>query len=90
MKTHRAYLLLFKYRLSFVSKYAKTKISSHKTEINGRHFPDDIFQCILLNENALISIKNSLKFFPKGPINHISTLVQIMAWRQDIIEANDG
>ena len=49
---------------------------------NGRHFPDDIFNCIFLNENAWISIKISLKFVPKGPINKIPALVQIMAWRR--------
>ena len=49
---------------------------------NGRHFPDDIFKCIFLNENAWILIKISLKFVPKGPINKIPTLVQIMAWRR--------
>ena len=49
---------------------------------NGRHFPDDIFQCIFLNENVLIAIKISLKFVAKGPINHIPALVQIMAWRR--------
>ena len=27
-------------------------------------------------------IKNSLKFVPKGPINNIPALVQIMAWRR--------
>ena len=47
---------------------------------NGRHFPDDMFKCIFLNENVLISIKISLKFVPKGPINNIPALVQIMAW----------
>ena len=36
---------------------------------NGRYFPDDIFKWIFLNENVLISIKISLKFVPKGPIN---------------------
>ena len=41
---------------------------------NGRHFPDEIFKCIL-------SIKISLAFVPKGPINNIPSLVQIMAWR---------
>ena len=30
----------------------------------------------------LISIKISLKFVPKGPINSIPALVQIMAWRR--------
>ena len=49
---------------------------------NGRHFADDIFKCILLNENAWIPNKISLKFVPKGPINNISSLVQIMAWRR--------
>ena len=49
---------------------------------NGRHFPNDIFKWIFLNENVLISIKISLKFVPRGPINNIPTLVQIMAWRR--------
>ena len=35
-----------------------------------------------LNENVRISIKNSLKFVPKGSINNIPALVQIMAWRR--------
>ena len=38
---------------------------------NGRHFADDIFKCILSNENIWIPLKISLKFVPKGPINHI-------------------
>ena len=49
---------------------------------NRRHFADDIFQCIFLNENVCIPIKISLKFVPKGPINNIPALVQIMAWRR--------
>ena len=49
---------------------------------NGLHFPDDIFKCIFLNENERISIKISLKFVPKIPINNIPALVQIMAWRR--------
>ena len=49
---------------------------------DGLHFPDDIFNCIFLNENVQISIKISLKFVPKGPINNIPALVQIMAWRR--------
>ena len=49
---------------------------------NGRHFADDIFQCIFLNENAWISLKISLKFVPKGPINNNPAFVQIMAWRR--------
>ena len=49
---------------------------------NGRHFPDDIFKCIFLNQNAWISLKISLKFVPKVRINHTQALVQIMAWRR--------
>ena len=49
---------------------------------NRRHFADDIFKSIFLNENRWISIKISLKFVPKGPINNIPALVQIMAWRR--------
>ena len=49
---------------------------------NGRHFPDDILKCIFLNENVWISSEISLKFVPKGPINNIPALVQIMAWHR--------
>ena len=41
---------------------------------------DDTFKPIFLNENIRISIKISLKFVPKVPINNIPSLVQIMAW----------
>ena len=47
---------------------------------NGRRFADDTFKRIFLNENARISIEVSLRFVPKGPINNIPALVQIMAW----------
>ena len=40
------------------------------------------FKCIFLNENVWISLKISLKFVPKGLINNIPSLVQIMAWRR--------
>ena len=46
---------------------------------DGRHFPDDIFKYIFLNENVQILITISQKFVPKGPINNIPSLVQIMA-----------
>ena len=49
---------------------------------DGRRFADDTFKRIFLNENVRISIKISLKFVPKGPINNIPALVQIMAWRR--------
>ena len=58
-----------------------------------RHFADDIFKRIFLNENLWIFIQISPKFVPKGPINNIPALVQIMAWRrtwQAVIWTNDG
>ena len=58
---------------------------------NWRHFADEIFKCIFLNENVLVSLKISLKFVPKVPLNNIPGLVRIMAWhRQAIIWTNDG
>ena len=48
---------------------------------NRCHYADDICKCIFLNENMWISIKISLTFVPKGPINNIPALHQIMAWR---------
>ena len=49
---------------------------------NRRHFADDIFESIFVNENVWISINISLKFVPKGPIDHIPALDQIMTWRR--------
>ena len=57
-------------------------INTLRPRQNGRHFADDIFKCIFLNENVSFPIKISLKFVPKGQINKIPALVQIMAWRR--------
>ena len=57
-------------------------INTLRPRQKGCHFPDDIFKWILLNENVRISIKISQKFVPKCPINNITALVQIMAWRR--------
>ena len=69
-------------------------VNTHRPRQNGCHFLDDIFKCIFLNENVLISIKISLKFVPVVWINNIPVLVQIMAWhptgRQAIIWTNEG
>ena len=40
---------------------------------NGRHFADDIFRRLFMNEkyeNLCIFIRISLKFVPKGPIDN--------------------
>ena len=64
------------------STWANTLFNTLRLIQNGRHFADNIFKCIFFNENVWISIKISLKFLPKGPINKIPTLFQIMAWRR--------
>ena len=56
-------------------------VNSSPPGLNGRHFPDDIFKCIFMNEKVCILIEISLKFVPKGPINNILALVQTIAWR---------
>ena len=57
-------------------------INTLRPRQNGCHFADDRFKSIFLNENVRISIKISLKFVPKGQMNNIPALVQIMAWRR--------
>ena len=51
---------------------------------NRRHIADDSFKCIFWNENVWLSIKISLKFVPRHPINIIQALVQILAWRRPV------
>ena len=41
-----------------------------RPEQNGRHFADDNFRCIFVNDNFCILIKMSLKFVPNGPIDN--------------------
>ena len=56
-------------------------INTLRPRQNGRHLADDTFKRIFLNENVWISINIPLKFAPKGQINNIPELIQIMAWR---------
>ena len=60
--------------------------NSSPPEQNGRHFPDDILKWIFIYEKIVFW----LKFVPKGAINNIPALVQIMApiRRQAIIWTN--
>ena len=53
-----------------------------KPRQNGRRFADEILKWIFVNENVWVPIKISPKFVPKGPINNIPALVQIMASRR--------
>ena len=52
-------------------------LSTLRPRQNGRHFPDDIFECIFLNENVWIPIKNSQWSFLLLKFGHfISTIFQ--------------
>ena len=57
-------------------------INTLRPRQNGRYFADDIFTCIFLNENQLISYTNSLKFVPNDPIDNIPALTAII-WTND-------
>ena len=74
-------ILAFVRPLIYSTKRNST-VNSLRPRQYGRHFPDDILKCIFLNENISISINISLKFVPKGRINNIPALVQIMAWHR--------
>ena len=74
-------LLLYGHMLNF-KRYNPCILNSLRPRRNEYHFADDIFKRVFFNENVWISIKISLKFLPKGPINNIPALVQIMAWHR--------
>ena len=76
-KNNTAGLTVFDF---FLAVYWIIQYITLRPRQKGCRFPDDIFKCIFLNENVWISIKISLNFVPKGPINNIPSLVQIMAW----------
>ena len=62
--------------------FVHSHLNTLRPRQNGRHFADDMFECIFLNENVCILIEISLKFVPKGSINNNPALFQIMAWRR--------
>ena len=62
--------------------YCQAVFDTLRPRQNGRHFADDFLKCMFLNENVWIPIEISLKFVPKGPIDNIPALVQIMAWHR--------
>ena len=63
-----------------LTRYQSINVNTLRPRRNEQHFADDIFKRIFFNENVWISIKISLKFVPKGQINNIPALLQIMAW----------
>ena len=65
-----------------VNSSVRYSINTLRPRRNGQHFAHDIFKRVLFHENVWISIRISLKFVTKGPINNIPALVQIMVWRR--------
>ena len=61
-------------------------VNTLRSKLNGRHFPDDIFERIFVNENEWILIKISLKFVPRGLINNIPALIPLGAGGNAISE----
>ena len=68
--------------LQSFSFYMYISFNTLRPRQDGRHFADDVLKCIFLNQNVWILLKIRLKFVPRGPINNIPALVQIMAWRR--------
>ena len=58
------------------------RVKTLRPRQNDCQFADDIFNWIFFNENISISIKISLKFVHRVPVNITPALVQIMAWRR--------
>ena len=65
----------------YVVYVASSKSKTMEAVTKKRHFVDDIFKYIYLNENVWISIEISLKLVSKGPLNTMLVLVQILACR---------
>ena len=61
------FLVVYEIRYSLCT-FVRNAFNSLRPRPNRRHFPADIFKCIFLNEDVLISIKISLKFVHKGQI----------------------
>ena len=76
-----AWSVIPKKKLMGMSTIGTYTINTLRPRQDGCQIPDEIFKCIFLNETIWTSIEISLKFVPKGPINNIPSLVQIMVWR---------
>ena len=84
--TSRIKSLFFRHAMGTISMAINapfgSSLNSSPPGQNGCHLADDTFKCIFVNEKFYILIKCSLKFVPKGLINNILVLVQIMAWHR--------
>ena len=74
----------FRYQRSTTSPFPlsynlRNSVNTLRPRQSGRRFADATFKRIFLNENVIISIKISPNCVPKGPINNIPALIQMMA-----------
>ena len=70
------------YHPALVKRYSQPELTRLPWYKMDAIFADDIFKRLYTNEKFCISIRISLKFVPKGPIDNKSALVQAMAWRR--------
>ena len=83
LRLESADILASQYIITMILYEKSICIKSYLSGQNGRHFADDIFRCILVNEKFYILIRVLLKFLPKGPNDNNPALVKIMAWRRE-------
>ena len=76
------YLQMTTEELTLNADQYTSQLNTLRLRQDGRHLADDIFTCIFLNVEIWISIDILLNFVPKGQINNIPALVQIMARQQ--------
>ena len=65
--------------VSIWNRNIKMRVSTLMPRWNAHHFADGIFKRIFVNTNVWISTITSPTFVPKGPINNILALDQMMA-----------
>ena len=68
-----------KSQVSVKGNIYRSYLNSSPPGQNGRHFTDDNFKCIIVNEKFCILIEISLKFVPKCPIDNKTVMVQVRA-----------
>ena len=67
------------FSLSELHETTTDYVTSFPPGQNGRHFADNSFKHIFMNQKFFILIRISLKFISKSPIDNKAALVQVMA-----------
>ena len=77
-----AYLYVYTYTRTYARTHIHTYIIYIYIYIDGLCWALHYFLVVSHKENVRISIKISLQFVPRGPINNNPKLIRIMAWRR--------